>query len=796
LLAVTLAVLCAYVPAQAQSAIRLSVLDPIINDAIAQQQVPGAVLVVGHDGQVMYRKAYGSRAIEPRREAMTLDTVFDCASLTKVVATTTAIMQLWEQGKFRMSDPVAKYLPEFGQNGKQDITIRQLLVHYSGLGPDLDLTKKWEGKETAYRLAFEAPPERAPGAAFVYSDINFVVLGALVERLSGESLDEYAARHIFGPLGMKETRFVPLPSREPRIALARIAPTEEDENHHLLRGVVHDPTARRMGGVAGHAGLFSTAGDMAIFAQALLDGGRGVLTPATIAKMTSPQQPVTGTAVRGFGWDIDSPFSTNRGELLPVGGYGHTGFTGTSLWIDPATKTYIVLLTNAVHMNVVPPKEKGSAVALRTKVATAVAAALALDPSDAEKMRVATITGYNEMQSAARKLAARNGTVKTGIDVLEETKFAALYPSRGGAPRSIGLLTNHTGVDSEGRRTIDVLANVPGISLDAIFSPEHGVTGTLDTTDVKNTKDAATGVTVHSVYGASDAARRPPLDALKRLDAVVIDLADAGARFYTYEATTGYFLEAAAKAEIEVVILDRPNPITGSFVQGPVSDSDAGRESFTNYFPEPPRHGMTLGELAKMFNAERHLGARLEVVAMEGWQRGDWFDSTGLAWVNPSPNLRSLTEAILYPGVALIEGTNVSVGRGTDTPFEVMGAPWIKSRELAAYLNDRGIQSVRFVPIVFTPSSSNFAGERCEGVNLIVLDRNTLDPPELGVELASALHRLYPNDFKMERMADLLVNQAVFEAIEAGEDPRRIAEDWQERLEGFVRLREKYLLYK
>jgi uncharacterized protein YbbC (DUF1343 family)/CubicO group peptidase (beta-lactamase class C family) len=783
---------------------RLAVLDPIISDAIAQQQIPGAVLIVGHDGQVVYRKAYGSRALEPRREAMTLDTVFDCASLTKVVATTTAIMQLWEQGKFRMNDPVAKYLPDFGQNGKQDITIRQLLVHYSGLGPDLDLMKAWEGKDTAYRMASEAAPERAPGAAFVYSDVGFVVLGALVERLSGESLDQYATKHIFGPLGMKESRFVPPHSWEPRIA-----PTEEDENHHLLRGVVHDPTARRMGGVAGHAGIFSTADDLALFAQALLDGGRGVLTPPTIAKMTAPQQPVNGTALRGFGWDIDSPFSTNRGELLPVGGYGHTGFAGTSLWIDPATKTYIVLLTNAVHMNIVhmnivhmntvhmntvPPKEKGSAVALRTKVATALAAALALDPSDAEKMRVATVTGYNEMQSAARKLALRNGTVKTGIDVLEETKFAALHPARGGAPRSIGLLTNQTGVDAEGRRTIDVLANVPGVSLDAIFSPEHGVTGTLDTTDLKNAKDAPTGVAVYNVYGASDAARHPPIDVLKRLDAVVIDLADAGARFYTYETTVGYFLEVAAKAGIEVVVLDRPNPITGSFVQGPVSDQ--GRENFTNYFPEPPRHGMTLGELAKMFNAERHIGTRLDVVAMQGWQPGDWFDSTGLGWVNPSPSLRSLNEATLYPGVAMIEGTNVSVGRGTDTPFEVVGAPWIKSRELAAYLNGRGIQSVRFVPIAFTPSSSNFAGERCPGVNLFVLDRNTLDSPELGIELASALHRLYPNDFKLERMADLLVNQAAFEAIGAGEDPRRIAEDWQERLEGFVRMREKYLLYK
>src|SRR5580658_6098052 len=458
-------------------------------------------------------------------------------------------------------------------------------------------------------------------------------------------------------------------------------------------------------------------------------------------------------------------------------------------------------MTNAVHMNIVhmnmlPPNQKGSAVALRTKVATAVAAALALDPAQAEKMRVATLTGYNEMQSAGRKLAVRNGTVKTGIDVLEETKCAALHPARGGAPRSIGLLTNQTGVDSEGRRTIDVLASVPGLSLDAIFSPEHGVTGTLDTTDVKNTKDAATGVAVYSVYGASDAARRPPLEVLKRLDAVVIDLADVGARFYTYEATVGYFLEAAAQAGIEVVILDRPNPITGSFVQGPVSDSGEGQEKFTNYFPEPVRHGMTLGELAKMVNAERHIGARLDVVAMQGWQPGDWFDSTGVGWVNTSPNLRSVTEAILYPGVAEIEGTNVSVGRGTDTPFEVVGAPWIKAREFSTYMNARGIQSVRFVPIVFTPSSSNFAGERCEGVNLIVLDRNTLDSPELGIELASALHKLYPNDFKLEKMMDLLSNQTVYDAIQSGEDPRRIAEDWQERLDTFIRMREKFLLYK
>jgi uncharacterized protein YbbC (DUF1343 family)/CubicO group peptidase (beta-lactamase class C family) len=762
----------------------LRVLDSIVNDAISERQIPGAVLIVGHDGQVIYRKAYGNRATEPRREAMTLSTVFDCASLTKVVATTTAVMQLWEQGKFRMADPVAKYIPEFAQAGKQDITIRQLLVHYSGLAPDMDLAKPFSGKEAAYRLAFEEAPERAPGSRFVYSDINFVVLGALVERLSGETLDGYSQKHIFTPLGMKDTRFAP-----PREWVLRTAPTEEDENHHMLRGVVHDPTARRMGGVAGHAGVFSTADDLAKFAQALLDGGHGVLTPATITKMTSPQQPATGTAVRGFGWDIDSPFSTNRGELLPVGSFGHTGFTGVSLWIDPTTKTYIVLLTNAVHVG-----EKGSAVSLRTKVATAVAADLALKPSEADKLRLATTTGYSEMQSGARRLAVRNGVVKTGIDVLEEKNFGPLRFANGTAVRRIALLTNQTGVDSEGRRTIDVLAHAAGISLDAIFSPEHGVTGTLDTTDIQNTKDAVTGTPIYSVYGASDAARRPAVEDLKKVDAVVIDLQDAGVRFYTYEATVGYFLEAAAKAGIDVIVLDRPNPITGSFVQGPVSD--LGHESFTNYFPTPVRHGMTIGELAKMFNAERHIGARLEVIATEGWQRGDWYDSTGLGWVNPSPNLRSLTEATLYPGVALIEGTNVSVGRGTDTPFEVVGAPWMKGRELAAYLNARSVPSVRFVPVTFTPFASNYAGKMCEGVNMVLLDRNTFDAPELGIELASALQKLYPNDFKIDRMQELLVNEETFDAIVDGQDPRRISEDWEDRLGVFIAMRERYLIYK
>jgi uncharacterized protein YbbC (DUF1343 family)/CubicO group peptidase (beta-lactamase class C family) len=786
--------------------VHLGGVDSIIQQAIADG-LPGAVLVVGHDGKVIYRKAYGNRALEPSREAMTLDTVFDLASLTKVIATTTAVMQLVEQGKVRMNDPVAKYLPEFAQNGKEDITVRQLLTHYSGLEPDLDLKMPWEKKDTAYAMAFAETPAQTPGASFVYSDINFIVLGALVERVSGETLDAYTTRHIFAPLKMTRTRFVP-----PAAWRAKIAPTQYDENEHMLRGVVHDPTARRMGGVAGHAGLFSTADDLAKFAQTLLNGGDGILSAAAVEKMTTPEQPPAAPVLRGFGWDIDSPFSSNRGDLLPVGSYGHTGFTGTSVWIDPTTQTYIILLTNAVH-----PRGKGNAIALRSKVATDVAAALNLTTSEKEALRWRAITGYNEAQSAARRMGTRNGTVKNGIDVLEEHGFDVLKatvnpvtqaasqtvtdpaqaPDVGQAApakKRIGVVTNQTGLDANGQRTIDVLAQAPGISLEAIFSPEHGVTGTLDTTHVDNTTDAATGIPVYSVYGGTDAARRPSLDVMKNLDAVVFDIQDAGERFFTYETTLGYFLEAAAKVGVELIVLDRPNPVTGSFVQGPVAD--AGKEAFTNYWTVPPRHGMTMGELAKMFNAERNINAKLTVVPMEGWQRGDWFDATGLVWVNPSPNLRSVYAASLYPGVALIEYTNVSVGRGTDTPFELLGAPWMKSKELAAYLNARGIAGVRFVPVMFTPTSAVYSGQVCSGVNIIATDRNGFDGPELGIELASALHKLYPDDFKMERMQELLVNQSVYDALVAGQDPRRIAQDWQDGLEKFGKVREKYLIYK
>ena len=752
-------------------------IDEIATKALTESGAPSLSLAIVQNEKVAYEKAYGKARLDPAMDAKP-EMRYSIGSVSKQFLAA-AILMLVQDGKLSLDDRVSQYLPNLTRAG--DVTIRQLLTHFSGLPEDLDLTRPWQGRDTALQMAYAEKLVNPPGSRLLYSDTDFIVLGALVERVSGMSLDQYCRQHIFAPLGMTQTRFLPPPSW-----LMKVAPTQFDEQDHMLRGVVHDPTARRMGGVAGHAGVFSTADDLSRFAQFLLTGGP-VLSPLMIEKMTTPEQPPTAPVLRGFGWDIDSPFSSNRGDLLPVGSFGHTGFTGTSLWVDPTTRTFIVLLTNAVH-----PRGKGTAVALRSKIATAVAAELALSVTEKDELRWKSLTGYNETQTAARRVAVRNGSVRTGIDVLEAHDFGQLRAKEG--KKRIGLLTNQTGTDSQGRRTIDVLAQAPGISLDAIFSPEHGVTGTLDTTDIANSKDAATGIPVYSVYGATDVARRPSAEILRNFDAVVVDIQDAGARFYTYETTLGYFLEAAAKAGIEIIVLDRPNPITGSFVQGPVADPD--KESFTNYFALPVRHGMTMGELAKLFNSERGINARLSVIPMEGWMRGDWYDSTGLAWINPSPNLRSLTEAALYPGVALVEGTNVSVGRGTDTPFELLGAPWIKARELAQYLNARNISGVRFVAVSFTPSASNYSGQKCEGVNILLTERNAFDAPELGMELAVALHKLYPEQFHLQRMIDLLANQSLYDAIAAGEDPRRIAADWQERLGTFQQMRQKYLIYK
>ncbi len=751
-----------------------SALDAAIREAIQKDQIPGAVLLVGHRGRILHRKAYGNRALTPRREAMTLSTIFDAASLTKVVATTSAVMKLCEEGKLRLNARVREYLPEF-QGGASEITLRNLLTHFSGIRPDLDLLPPWSGYETGVRLALADRPVAAPGARFTYSDINFILLGEIVRRVSGQGLPEYVRRQVFLPLGMKDTMFQP-----PRSLRGRIAPTEQVDGE-VLRGVVHDETTRYMGGVAGHAGLFTTADDLVRFAEMMLGMGRRgnvrIFSPLTVAKFTTPQTPPDQPILRGLGWDIDSPYSGNRGELFPLGSYGHTGFTGTSLWIDPRTDTYVILLANSVH-----PKRRPAITSLRGRVATAVAAALGIEAPGI------SLTGYNETLTGAgiRRTVARNAQVVTGLDVLAEQRFA---PLRG---RRVGLITNHSGLTRDGRRNLDVMLEA-GIEVKALLAPEHGISGREDTENIPHAIDAATGIPIWSLYAGRT--RRPNDEMLRDLDALVFDIQDVGARFYTYATTMAYAMEEAGRRRIPFYVLDRPNPITGVHVEGPMLDPEL--TSFIGYLPLPLRHGMTLGELAMLFNAENRLRVELHVIGMKNWQRGDWLDSTGLYWTDPSPNLRSLGATLLYPGVALLEySRNYSVGRGTDAPFEQIGAEWINGRQLASHLASRYIPGVRFYPTRFRPSASHFADQWIEGVRFLITDREAFSSSRLGVELAVALGQLYPEKITLGANSRLIGSQKTLEALARGEDPRSIHQASQDAASRFLPVREEFLLYR
>jgi uncharacterized protein YbbC (DUF1343 family) len=384
------------------------------------------------------------------------------------------------------------------------------------------------------------------------------------------------------------------------------------------------------------------------------------------------------------------------------------------------------------------------------------------------------------MTEPATAVASR---VLTGIDVLAADGFAQL------AGKRIGLLTNRAGRDAAGRRTVDVLAGAAGVKLVALFSPEHGLGGDREG-DIESGRDAGTGLAAHSLYGAT---RRPLGPMLAGLDAVVVDLQDVGVRFYTYATTLAYLMEEAARHRLGVVVLDRPNPIGAAGVRGPMRDR--GQRTFTGYFPMPVQHGMTLGELARMFNGENRIGADLTVIAMRGYRSASWYEETGLAWVAPSPNLRSLDSTVLYPGVGLIEDTNVSVGRGTETPFQVVGAPWIDGDALARALQRRKIAGVTFARTSFMPNASRYAGVRCHGVRIALTDKSALDASRLGIELASALYRLHPGGFAVRDMHRLLASRDVLAAIEAGESPSAIAARWQPRLRAFAALRARYVLY-
>jgi len=525
------------------------------------------------------------------------------------------------------------------------------------------------------------------------------------------------------------------------------------------------------------------------------------MSAQTVARMTAPIVVSETGDTRGLGWDINTAFSSNRGELFPLGSFGHTGFTGTSIWIDRVSQTFVIFLSNRVH-----PDGKGDVTPLRAKIATVVASAVEDTPIEAYRLAESTyqsqvaaqipkfkqqvdqILAFSRLErgpglaSPPRKPSEL--PVLNGIDILERDKFKPLESLK------IGLVTNQTGRDLTGKPTIDILKEAPNVKLVALFSPEHGIRGEADE-KVSDSKDEKTGLPIYSLYGET---RRPKPEQLKELDAIVYDIQDIGTRFYTYTATLRNVMEEAARAGKPVFILDRPNPINGITTEGALADED--KLSFIAAHTTPVRYALTIGELGQMMNTERKIGADVRIVKMEGWSRSMWFDETGQTWINPSPNMRSLTEATLYPGIGLLETTNVSVGRGTDTPFEVVGAPYIEGQKLARYLNGRNLPGVRFVPIRYKPNASTFKDQDCGGINIIVTDRNAFNAVRTGIEIAAGLRKLYPNDWQADKYARLLVNQEVLTLVTRGDSPEDIEKLVKPKIDEFIKRRAPFLLYK
>ncbi|CAN7783056.1 DUF1343 domain-containing protein [Caballeronia sp. LjRoot34] len=746
-------------------------LDLIVAAQIEAGRSPGAVVVTGDAHGISYEKAFGLRVAGQHPEPMTVDTVFDLASLTKAIATTTAILQLVEDGQLQLDAPAARYWPAFAANGKQHVTVRELLAHTSGLRPGLPVLPAAATPASVLRDVAAERLHAEPDTRVIYSDLNFVVLGQLVQRITHRSLDHYCRTHVFDPLGMADTGYLP----DSEHALRSAATTADREG--MRRGRVHDPLASAMGGVSGNAGVFSTAHDLARFAQMILNNGRAgevqILKTSSVTALATPASPPSILPLRGLGWELSAPLASNRDRLPPVGSIGHTGYTGTGIWIDFVSQKWVIILTNRVY-----PDDKGDARPLREQVLGLLASREPeIDIRDVEQRLPWTAPAI----AAASILPVSTGPLKTGIDVLEDQQFAPLSGLR------IGLVTNRSGFDANGRRTIDVLEQAPGITLAALFAPEHGLDTNRDER-IGDSHDAATGLAVHSLYGNS---QRFSDASLEGLDALVFDIQDAGVRFFTYETTLGYALEAAARRKIPLFVLDRPDPLGAERFGGPVLDS--GHESFTGFFPLPLLPGMTVGELAALFNQERLIGADLRVIPMHGYQRSMRIADTGLGWVPLSPNLRTASQLDLYPDVALLEGANVSVGRGTPHPFEWIGAPWIDGVRLAQTLNDLDT-GARFEPVDFVPTESAYRGELCHGVS-IVSHEPSRQTARLGLALLSALLRLYPQTFDLKATRDAVGSKAIWQAIRQGADRETLEALEAEELGRFGLLRARYLRY-
>ena len=737
----------------------------LVDQALAAGDLPGCVIGVWKDGEWKMRQAFGDRTVEPQREPMMLDTIFDLASLTKPIATATSVMLLAERGQVDLNAPVGRYLATIVGEGRDEVLVKHLLLHTSGLIADNALADYQQGTEEAWRRLSAARPAKMPGGKFVYSDVGYLLLGRIVEVVSGNNLGDFAQENIFQPLTMRDTGFVP-----PTELQDRIAPTE-NRNGKMLRGEVHDPRAALLGGVAGHAGLFSTLDDIGSYAQMLLANGKcasthRVLRPETIWRMTRPHVVETresfGEVLRTYGWDQHSPYSHNGGELLEPFAFGHGGFTGTVLWIDPDQNLFYVFLSNRLH-----PDGQGSVNRLAGKIADLALREILSKPGNKSQVD------------------AQSGQVQLGVDVLEARGFRDL------SGRRVGLVTNQTGVNSRGQSTAEVLASAAGVELVALFSPEHGPQGDVDVPSIADSPDERLAVPIFSLYGTS---RAPTAEQLAGLDVLVFDIQDIGTRFYTYISTLKSCMISAAENKKLFFVLDRPNPLGGLLVSGPMNDAD--RETFVACHHLALVHGMTIGELALLFRDELKLDLDLTVIPIRNWRRSQTWDQTGLEWIDPSPNMRSLEGAWLYPALGMLEATNLSVGRGTERPFQWIGAPWMDSRRLSDWFNGQNIPGIRAVPRRMTPLSSKYSGVECQGIQFVIHEASKLEPDRIGFTLAVGLRTIHPDQWEPAGIDTLLVIHSLLSSLRDGATVEELLNATRPVLDSFLLRRARCLLYE
>ncbi len=711
-------------------------IDEAVNAAIAAGDLPGAVVRIGRRDGVVFERAYGMASLEPERRTMQPHMLFDLASVTKVI-TTIAVLRLHEQGVVHLDRPVDGLLPEIAGWG---ITPRHLLLHTAGFRPVNPLTDYDDDRAASLSRALRNAPERRPGT-YTYSDLSFIALGTLLERIERKSLAEIFHQRIFGPVGA-HARFNPGVS-------TNVVPTEyaarRGDPPPMIHAEANDPRAWRLSGIAGHAGLFASAEDLARIAEALLRGE--LLRPETMRLMhtvVEVARPNGQRVRRGLGVGMDD----RRAEGWSGQSFGHGGYTGTWLWIDPERDLYVVLLAHRVH-----PNGEGRSGPIRSTIGRLINAA-SIEPP-------------------------RENVVRLGIDMLHAQGFEPLEGKR------VAVLTNGAARARDGTPTWQLLQR--HTDLRRIFTPEHGLGADREGA----VSDAQEGqLQVVSLFGPQ---RTPQPEALADLDIVLVDLQDVGARFYTYGATMGRMMQAAAEADVAVWVLDRPNPLGGEHVIGPMLQES--QRSFVNHQPGwPVQHGLTMGEVARLLKAERELEVELNVIEMQGWSRSMRWDDTGLRWTPPSPNLRTTNQVLLYPGVALVEGTNVSVGRGTDHPFELVGAPWMNAEAVLAALPDDATAGLSLEATRFRPTSARHRGRWCRGIRIELTDRERAQPVRFGLALLRALQQVHADDWESERAVRIVGDERITTQLD---QPLQFLEGiGAEELEAFRTRRQEALLYE